>query len=116
VPFNVDATYASGGGTPAWKVCQNTDCFPLTIVSSRHLVYCTLALGDGVADHGSYVRRRTSTSTLSFTNNSRATDIATEERERQQDEAMQNLMQSHQHILGILHIRVSYMFNLSNLI
>jgi hypothetical protein len=30
------------------------------------------------------------------------------------DNMVQNLMQSHQHISGILHIRVSYMINLSN--
>jgi hypothetical protein len=39
---------------------------------------------------------------------------AAEERYRHQDKMMQNLMHSQQHILGILHIRVSYLLNLSN--
>jgi hypothetical protein len=39
-------------------------------------------------------------------------DSAAEERER--EKMVQNLIQSHQHVLGILHVRVSYMFNLSN--
>jgi hypothetical protein len=64
-----------------------------------------------------YCQQLTSTSTFSFTRKSHATDtIAIEERGRQQDEVVQNLMQMNQHILGILHVRVSYMFNLSNAI
>jgi hypothetical protein len=39
---------------PAWKVCEDIDCFSLTIVSSQHLVYYRLALGDGVVDYDSY--------------------------------------------------------------
>jgi hypothetical protein len=35
-------------------------------------------------------------------------------KERERDEMVQNLIQSHHHIIGILHVRVSYMFNLSN--
>jgi hypothetical protein len=53
-----------------------------------------LILGDMVMDHGSYARQRTSISTSSSTRNSRAVDTAAaEERERQRDEAVQNLMQ-----------------------
>jgi hypothetical protein len=33
---------------------------------------------------------------------------------RQRDEVVQDLMQMNQHIVVILHVRVSYMFNLSN--
>jgi hypothetical protein len=73
-----------------------------------------LALGDGVVDHGSYARWRTSTSTSSPTHSSHAVQSAVEERDRRQDEMMQNLMHSHQHILEILHVRVMYMLNLSN--
>jgi hypothetical protein len=73
-----------------------------------------LALGDGVVDCGSYVRRHTSTSTFSSTCSSHTTDSAAEERDRRRDEMMQNLMHSHQHILEILHVRVSYMLNLFN--
>jgi hypothetical protein len=66
-------------------------------------------------DRTSYARRRTSTSTSSSTRNSHVTDtVAAEERERQQDVVVQNLMQMNRHVLGILHVRVSYMFNLSN--
>jgi hypothetical protein len=75
-----------------------------------------LALGDGVVDCASYARRCTSSSNSSSTRNSHTADSAAEERERQRDEMVQNLIQSHHHVLGILHIRVSYMFNLSNLI
>jgi hypothetical protein len=32
-------------------------------------------------------------------------------KERERDKMVQNLIQSHQHVLGILHVRVSYMFN-----
>jgi hypothetical protein len=45
---------------------------------------------------------------------SRTVDNVAEERDRHRDDMMQNLMHSHQHILEILHIRVSCMFNLSN--
>jgi hypothetical protein len=65
-------------------------------------------------DRGSYAQRRTSFSTSSCTSTSRAADTVKEERERHRDEVLQNLIQRHQHILGILHVRVSYMFNLSN--
>jgi hypothetical protein len=68
-------------------------------------------------DRGSYARWCTTISTFSSTRNSRAADTTVvEERVRQGDEAVQNLMQMNQHILGILHVRVSDMFNLSNLI
>jgi hypothetical protein len=42
-----------------------------------------------------------------------ASDSVAEERDRRRDEMVENLMRSHQHILGILHVRVSYMLNLS---
>jgi hypothetical protein len=98
----------------SWKACEDIDCFPLTIVSLQHFIYCRLTLGDGVVDRGSYVWWRTSTSTSSSTRSSRAADSAAEERDKQRDEMMQNLIHNHQHILEILHVRVSYMFNLSN--
>jgi hypothetical protein len=64
-------------------------------------------------DRGSYTRRRTSTSTSSSTRNSHALDTAAmEERERHRDEVVQNLMQMNQDILGIVHVKVLYMFNL----
>jgi hypothetical protein len=68
------------------------DCFPLTIVSSYHLVYCRSALGNGIVDCASYAPRHTSTSTSLSTCNSRAADSAAEERERWQDEMVQNLI------------------------
>jgi hypothetical protein len=71
-----------------------------------------LALADGVMDRGSYVQRHTSTSTSLSTRSSRAADNAVEERDILQDEMMQNLVHIHQHILGILHVRVLYIFNL----
>jgi hypothetical protein len=73
-------------------------------------------MGDGDVDRGSYARQCTSTSTSSSTHSSRATDSAAEERDRCRDEMMQNLMHSHQHIIRILHVRVSYILNLSNAI
>jgi hypothetical protein len=48
----------------------------------RDLVYCRLALGDGVVNRGSYVQWHTSTSTSSSTCNSHAADSVAEERER----------------------------------
>jgi hypothetical protein len=65
-------------------------------------------------DRASYARQRTSSSTSSSTHNSHAADSAAEEIERQQDEMVHNLIQSHQHVLGILHVRVSCIFDLSN--
>jgi hypothetical protein len=72
-----------------------------------------LALGDGVVDRG-YAQRRITSISLSTRSSRVASDSASEERYRRQDEIMQNLMQSQQHILVILHVRVSYMLNLSN--
>jgi hypothetical protein len=72
-----------------------------------------LALGDGIVDHG-YAQRRITSISLSTRSSRVASDSASEERYRRQDEIMQNLMQSQQHILVILHVRVSYMLNLSN--
>jgi hypothetical protein len=93
---------------PTWKVCENINCFSLTIVSSQHLPYCRLTLSDGVVDHGSYAQRHTSTSTSSSTHSSHAANNAMKERDRQRDEMMHNLMYSHQHILGTIHVRDSY--------
>jgi hypothetical protein len=77
--------------------------------------YCRLALGNRVVDRDSYARQRTRTTTSSSTRNSHAAGtVAVKERERQCDEAVQNLMQMNQYILGILHVSVLYMFNLSN--
>jgi hypothetical protein len=56
------------------------------------LSFMRLALGDGVVDRASYVRLRTSSSTSSSTRNSHVADSAAEERERQQDEMVQNLI------------------------
>jgi hypothetical protein len=64
-------------------------------------------------DRGSYARRRT-TSTSSSTHFSRtASDSATEERHKRQEDLIQNLMQGQQHILMILHVSLN-MLNLSN--
>jgi hypothetical protein len=49
-----------------------------------------------------------------LSHSSRVADSAEEERDRQRDKMTQNLMHNYQHILGILYLRVSYMFNLSN--
>jgi hypothetical protein len=74
-----------------------------------------LALGDGVVYCGSYAQRCSTTSTSSSTHTSHAAShSAVEERDKCQNEMVQNLMHSHQHILGILYVRVSFMFNLSN--
>jgi hypothetical protein len=73
-----------------------------------------LVLCDGDVDRGIYAKWRTSTSASSSTHSSHAADSAAEERERKRDKMVQNRIQSHQHILGILHVRVSYKFNLSN--
>jgi hypothetical protein len=74
-------------------------------------------MGYIVVDRVNYTGWRTNTSTFSSTRSScAATDSALEERYRCQDEMMQNLMHSQQHILVILHVIVSYMLNLSNLI
>jgi hypothetical protein len=99
---------------PAWKVCEDIDYFSLTIVHSYHLVYYRLALDDGVVDRSSYARWHTSTSTSSSTRSSRAANSTMEERDKRRDKMLQNLMHIHQHILGILYVRVSYMLNLSN--
>jgi hypothetical protein len=73
------------------------------------------ALADEIVDHGSYAQQHTSTSTSLSTRSPRAaSDSAAKERDRRRDEMMQNLMHSHQHILGILHVRVSYILNFSN--
>jgi hypothetical protein len=73
-----------------------------------------LALCDEVMGCGSYARWHTSTSTSSSNRYSHVADSAAEERDRHRDETVQNLKQSHQHILEILHVKVLYMLNLSN--
>jgi hypothetical protein len=73
-----------------------------------------LALGDEVVHRGSYARQRTSITFSSTSSSHAASDNAAEESNRRRDKIMQNLMHNHQHILGILHVRVSYMLNLSN--
>jgi hypothetical protein len=67
VPFNIDAAYAVGGGTP-------------------HCQFITLSLlqacfGDRIVDRGSYVRQCTSTSTSSSTHSSHAADSVAKERD-----------------------------------
>jgi hypothetical protein len=63
-------------------------------------------MGDEVVDRGSYARRHTA-STSSCTHSSRAAnDSAEEERYKHQKDLIQNLMQSKQHILSILHVRL----------
>jgi hypothetical protein len=69
------------------------------LFSINYYQFVTLSLlhacfGDGVVDHGSYVRRRTSPSTSSSNCSSCAANSATEERDRQRDE----MVQSHKHI------------------
>jgi phage-related protein len=70
-------------------------------------------MGDEIVDHDSYVWQRT-TSTFSSTHSTRAAiDSAMEKIYKRQEDLIQNLVQSQQHTLTILHVSPN-MLNLSN--
>jgi hypothetical protein len=54
MPFNVGAAYAADGGLLHGRYVMVFTVFGSELLGNKNSVYCRLALGDEVVDHGSY--------------------------------------------------------------
>jgi hypothetical protein len=54
MPFNVDATYAAGEGTPHGRYVKISIAFRQLLPVHNTSIYCKLDLGNGVVDRGCY--------------------------------------------------------------
>jgi hypothetical protein len=91
VPFDVDASYATGGG-----MSKGINCLQLRFSEFVTVItFCRLALGDGMLNLGSYNQKSTASSSRSTTHQSTAEAELGEELRRMK-ELVQQLQQSNQ--------------------